>query len=256
MQMKKIQILGERCSGTNYLEQLLVTNFDVEVCNNFCWKHFFGFNDLSNSDDFLFIGIIRNLTDWINSLYRGRHHLPYDLTENIDAFLNNTFYSVQFNNDKNNFEEMMHDRNLETNERYKNIFELRYIKNKYLIETMPKLVKNYVLIIYDDLCDNFIESMNKLKDCGLKIKDNIEFPLNISYYKGDTNSRFIKKDNEISKKKIMEKLITYKELLFYEKLLFTNLMIEPGNYVNDDNDDNAYSNDNYDADGNDGGENI
>jgi hypothetical protein len=210
---KKVTIYGERCSGTNYLEKVLLLNFDIEIVWDYGWKHFFGFKDLSNSDDVLFIGIIRNLEDWINSLYRHKHHLPSNLTENIDTFLNNTFYSFYLDNThKITSDEIMSDRNIETKERYKNIFELRYIKNKFLIETMPKLVKNYYLITYDNLCENFTDIMNKICNCGLKIKNNIVFPLNIKYN--------IKKINEITKEKIKEKIITETKLLFYEKLLF------------------------------------
>jgi hypothetical protein len=217
--MKKVTIYGERCSGTNYLEELLLLNFDVEIVWDYGWKHFFGFNDLTNSDDTLFIGIIRNLEDWINSLYREKHHLPTHLTENIDAFLNNTFYSLKL--DLETYEitsdEDMRDRNIDTGERYKNIYELRLVKNKYLIEKMPKLVKNYCLITYDDLVDNFVDVMNKLKNNGLKIKNGINFPLNVNYFKKEKNVLFKKKENTISKDKI---IIENEELKFYEKLLF------------------------------------
>lgn len=37
--------------------------------------------------------------------------------------------------------------------------------------------------------------MNKLKNCGLKIKDNVDFPLNIKYYKTNKNGLFKKKEN-------------------------------------------------------------
>jgi hypothetical protein len=213
--MKKVTIYGERCSGTNYLEELLLLNFDIEIVWDYGWKHYFGFNDLSNSDDVLFIGIIRNLEDWINSLYRIPHHLPYDLTVNIDTFLTNTFYSIYDNKD-----EIIEDRNMETNEKYKNIFELRRIKNKFLIEKMLTLVKNYCLITYDELSNKFIDIMNKLRDCGLKIKNDIEFPLNISYYKNEKHIPFVKKVNSIPKEKINKLIIEDKELLFYENLLF------------------------------------
>lgn len=222
--MKKVTIYGERCSGTNYLEQLLLQNFDIEIVWAYGWKHFFGFNNLDNTDDVLFIGIIRNIVDWINSLYREKHHLPPEITANIDSFLTNSFYS--FRNDSKNqltTDEIMTDRHIETNERYKNIFESRYVKNKFLVDTMPKLVKNYCLITYDDLCDKFIDIMNKLKDCGLNIRDNIEFPQNVLYYKANKNAIFNKKNNEIPTKIIMEKLITNEELLVYEKLLFPNM---------------------------------
>ena len=211
--MKKVTIYGERCSGTNYLEELLICNFDVEIVWEYGWKHFFGFNDLTNSDDTLFIGIIRNLEDWINSLYREKHHLPTHLTENIDTFLTNTFYSFYI--DKTTYQitgdEIMSDRNIDTGERYKNIYELRLVKNKYLIEKMPNLVKNYCLITYDDLVDSFLDVMNKLKNCGLKIKDNINFPLNVNYLKKEKNILFKKKEKII---------IENEEFKFYEKLLF------------------------------------
>jgi hypothetical protein len=213
MFIKKVTIYGERCSGTNYLEELLVANFDVEIVWNYGWKHFFGFNDLSDSDDVLFIGIIRNVNDWVNSLYREKHHIPEENLKNEDAFLNNEFYSIDLS--KN---EIMTDRNLETKERYKNIFELRHIKNKFLVETMPKLAKNYLLITYDNLRNDFINIMNKIKDCNLKVKNNINFPLNINYYKKHKNIIFeIKNNNEISKEKIDKKVN-----LFYEKIIFPN----------------------------------
>lgn len=210
--MFKVTIYGERCSGTNYLQELLLLNFDVEIVWCYGWKHFFGFSDLNNSDDTLFIGIIRNLEDWINSLYREKHHLPDHLTSTIDTFLNETFYSIY--DDKN---EIMNDRNIDTGERYKNIFELRLVKNKYLIEKMPKLVKNYCLITLDNLVDSFEDTMNKLKDCGLKNKDDIIFPLNVLYYKNEKNNLFKKKSNTIPKEKI---IIENEELKFYENLLF------------------------------------
>ena len=219
--MKKVTIYGERHSGTTYLEELLLLNFDVEIVWDYGFKHFFGFDDLSNSGDVLFIGIIRNLEDWINSLYRVKHNFPPYLTKTVDTFLNDAFCTYLGEGDRS-FEVMI-DRHIETNERWKNIFELRMVKNKFLIEKMPKLVKKFCLITYDELCDNFIDIMNKFRDCGLIIKNKIEFPLNIQYYRRNRDIIFKKKVNEIPKKKIMEKIISNKELLFYEKLLFPKL---------------------------------
>jgi hypothetical protein len=208
--LKKVTIYGERCSGTNYLEELLLLNFDVEIVWSYGWKHFFGFCDLSNSDDVLFIGIVRNLTDWVNSLYREKHHLPPQLTKNVRTYFNDTFYSINSDNT-----EIMTDRNIETNERYKNIFELRHIKNKFLIEKMPTLVKNFCLITYDDLVDNFINVMNKIKNYDLQVKNNIMFPLNTKKYKNNSKTVFKKKPNLIRKE-----IIIQKANLYYEKILF------------------------------------
>jgi hypothetical protein len=211
--IKKYTIYGERCSGTNYLEQLILHNFDIEVTWEYGWKHFFGFNDLSNTDDVLFIGIIRNLCDWVNSLYREKHHLKPELTKDVDSFLNNTFYSVD---KKNN--EYMTDRHIQTKERYKNIFELRHTKNNFLLETMPKLVKNYCIITYDNLIENFSNVMNKIRSFGLTVKTNINFPVNVYYYKKKKNITYVPKKNEID-----DEIILNKANLFYEKILFPKL---------------------------------
>jgi hypothetical protein len=120
----------------------------------------------------------------------------------------------------------MEDRNIETNERYKNIFELRHVKNKFLIETMPKLVKNYCIITYDDLLDNFSGVMEKIKNYGLLVRSNIDFPLNIKYYKSDKNIIFIKKNNEIK-----DEIIINKANLFYEKILFPKLYYNYNYYI-------------------------
>ena len=208
--IKKYTIYGERCSGTNYLEQLMLHNFDIEVTWEYGWKHFFGFNDLSNTEDVLFIGIIRNLCDWINSLYRKKHHLKPELTKDVDSFLNNTFYSV----DKEN-NEYMTDRHIKTKKRYKNIFELRYTKNNFLLETMPKLVKNYCIITYDNLIENFLNVMNKIKSYGLIVKTNINFPVNVYYYKKNEDITYVPKKNKID-----DEIILNKANLFYEKILF------------------------------------
>ena len=83
---------------------------------------------------------------------------------------------------------------------------------------MPKLVKNYLLITYDELLDNFSGVMEKIKNCGLIVRSNIDFPLNIKYYKSNPNKIFIKKKNEIQ-----DEIIINKANLFYEKILFPNL---------------------------------
>jgi hypothetical protein len=211
--IKKYTIYGERCSGTNYLQQLIDLNFEVSLTWDYGWKHFFGFNDLSNSDDTLFICIIRNPYDWINSLYRKPYHLSIELKTNIESFLNNEIISLH-DNSKN---EIIEDKNIyNPNNRYKNIFELRHTKLKFLIEDLPKKIKNYILIKHEDLLDNFQKTIYKIKDKGLKIKNNIKFPLNIKYDSKNKKKLFIKngQKNIISNKLIDEKIDN-----FYEKKL-------------------------------------
>lgn len=188
------KILGERNSGTNYLEQLLHSNFNINRSNNFNSKHFFGFDRYSGIKDeilnnTLFIGIVRDPFTWINSMYKSPYHLPESLKATQQGFLNNEWYSI-FDDGT----EIQQDRNIyNTEKRYKNIFELRKLKLKFLVEEMPKLVKNYILIRYEDLLFNLKPTMIKLLKFNI-IKKNIKkFPINILHHTKDSKRRFIYK---------------------------------------------------------------
>jgi hypothetical protein len=210
--IKYVTIYGERCSGTNYLEELIKENFDVTIKWDYGWKHFFGFNDLTNSTDTLFIGIIRNPYTWINSFYRTPYHLPEHL-KNVNSFLNDEFYSIHV--DKT---EIMEDRNIYTNERYKNIFEMRYTKMNFLIEDMPNLVDNYILITYENLVEHLENTLNKIKNKGLNIKNNIKYPLNITYYKKNKKKTFAIESKQM-RKHILNEIIKDRLQIKYEKKL-------------------------------------
>ena len=205
--IKKFKIYSERCSGTNYLENLIFKNFDIELTSKFGHKHFFGFNDLKNHKNTLFVCIVRDIYTWINSLYRTPHHLRQNNCISINNFLSKEIISYEFNcknfnGEPNQGKEILKDRNIYTNKRYKNIFELRHLKLKYLIEDLPTRVDNYIIIRYEDLLENFIETMNKIKECGLKVKKNIKFPLNETNYKKQNKKYKINNDNKISKELI------------------------------------------------------
>ena len=221
-------IFGERNSGTNYLENIISLNFDINVTWKYGWKHFFGNNNelLNNSDNTLFICIVRDPIDWINSFYRDMHHYPLkninmNDTDKINFFLNNEFWSIDDSNDNLDIsKELMLDRNIYSGDRYKNIFELRYIKLNYLLEYLPYKVKNYIFIRYEDLYNDFNNTMNRIKDKGLKIKDDINFPINTDQYKKNKLKIFCpnSKVNKISKDLIINNpnFIKYK---YYEEIL-------------------------------------
>ena len=193
-------ILGERNSGTNYLEKLLITNFNTKWNREYGSKHFFGFDDYSkNSNNILFICIIRNFTDWANSTFQKPYHLQRDLRISKDNFLNLEFWSYndEFSGmtDDRLGKEIMEDRNIYTKKRYKNIFELREKKLKYLSEDLKDQVKNYILIKYEDLVNNFEDTMKKIKNLNLleiKVKN---FPQNIHQVGIKTTKKIIFKED-------------------------------------------------------------
>ena len=198
--IKNFTIFGERCSGTNFLEKSIIENFEIDITWKYGWKHFFGHHNFTNDneeDETLFICIIRDPIDWINSLLIDKHHMPKENIKDINTFLFNTFYSVK-NIDTN--EEILEDRNMITKQRYKNIFELRKVKNDFLIIKLPKLVKNYVIIKYEDLRDNFYNVMYYLQINFNLIKKNDVFFKSIKYYNGwkESDKYYEKKDIKLN----------------------------------------------------------
>jgi|SaaInlStandDraft_7_1057024.scaffolds.fasta_scaffold01818_3 hypothetical protein len=192
-------IMGERCSGTNFLENAIEKNFEIELIWHYGYKHFFGYYNynnknpiIDNDDDVLFLGIIREPISWIDSLYDKKHHIP-DINKNdINKFLNNEFYSIDDN--KN---EIMQDRNYKNGARYKNIFEMRKYKNQYLINH-NKRVKNYLLIRYEDLKNKY-EGILMFLENKYKLKRKNKSYAKISSYKGHGNKEYQEKKIMLNK---------------------------------------------------------
>lgn len=194
--INEYKIYGERCTGTNYLKELMRINFNItEACLGS--KHFFGFNKLNNTDHVLFICIVRNPIDWLNSLYKRKHHIPAHLTKSVPKFLNSEWYSIfDAENHPNRGSEIIQDRNIYTDERYKNIFEMRHVKHKYLIDDLPTIVKHYLLIKYEDLIQHFDIVMNTIKNKGLTPRKNVDFPVNITWNCKNKNKPHVATDNK------------------------------------------------------------
>lgn len=150
-------ILGERRSGTNFLEQLISDNFNLQLDWLGGWKHFFGYkgydNKLKNNQDVIYFCIVRNPIDFLMSFYNSKLMQSEERTKNIETFLLNEFYSVYTY--RGNKIDIIDDYNFKNNNlRYKNIFEMRSVKCRYLLDEMPNLVKNYYFIRYEDLKHN------------------------------------------------------------------------------------------------------
>lgn len=165
-------IYAERHCGTNFLEEYISSSFLFEnsplpVIWDYGHKHWFGFdNDIISSigQKTLFIGIIRDPYNWLISMKRMPHHLRNwngKMHENpfvdIHDFLTSEIESYHHGT------EILKDHHIYEHRRYKNIFELREVKNNYLINTMPTIAENYILINYELLHSNiykFIETVN------------------------------------------------------------------------------------------------
>ena len=204
-QIKNFTILGERCSGTNFLENAMTKNFNIPLTWKFGSKHFFGFNSFEDSDDILFIGIARNPVDWMNSLFRQPYHLQLNLTKNKENFLNGEFWSFNgIHSGSKDGKEKMEDRNIYTGERYKNIFECRKVKLKFLLDDMSGKVKNYIFIKYEDLRDNYDETLDIINNkFNLQSKRKNNTYKKIEGYRGGSTKFQINKNYIIEKNEIV-----------------------------------------------------
>jgi hypothetical protein len=189
MTLTQYQIYGERSSGTNILEDSLVKNFDAitafngisdvtdEKFKKYGHKHWFGNHlDLSGTDDTLFICIVRDPINWLKSVYRIPRCLDRSMVKSQDTFLTSEVVSLWYVYSKippPDSHMLTYEFNPYTGKRYKNIFDLRHEKIKWMYEDLPKLVKNYIFIRYEDLMDDFQGTMKKIENMGLKKRDDI-----------------------------------------------------------------------------------
>jgi hypothetical protein len=156
-----IQIFGERCSGTNYLELLLRANF---ISIDFKWdyggKHFFHKGPIECGTDCIFIVIYRDPFDWLRSFHRKPHHSAPELKHiSFSQFIRKEWRCLYDEKSRTKPDdplyntEMLHERDPDTGERFTNVMRLRSAKLKDW-ELLKEKAKNTLYIKYEALRDN------------------------------------------------------------------------------------------------------
>jgi hypothetical protein len=188
-QIDQFTILGERNSGTHFLQYAMINNFNIQYNRN--EKHFFGFTGPLKGDNVLTIFIVRNPIDWIDSFFKRAHHVPSQNKKTIEDFIRNEWYSVYEANVGNNKpgDEIMEDRDYLSKERYKNIFELRQKKNEYALHVIHQYAKHVYVLKYEDLRDHYEDTLDKIcKQFGL-VKKRSTY-MKTDKYKGTYNALY------------------------------------------------------------------
>lgn len=194
-QIKYVSILGERCSGTTFVQHAITQNFGLEY-NMMYRKHFFGHDDTEfrqeKMAETLVIYVVRDLVDWIDSFFKRHHHVPPHNFKTIFNFLNNEFYSIYEFAAKIG-EEITEDRHIITKERYRNIFEMRKVKHQYVMDTVSQLVPHFIVVRYEDLRDNYTATLDHISErfCLNRKASNPYAP--IIKYKGTYTAVYAKK---------------------------------------------------------------
>ena len=73
MPITRFQVMGERCSGTNYLHSLMINNTTLQRSEYLGWKHSFASAQFIPRD-LLPIVVFRNPNAWIKSMFRKPWH--------------------------------------------------------------------------------------------------------------------------------------------------------------------------------------
>lgn len=167
-------IYGERHSGTKLLKRTVQKSFGVPAVWNYGWKHFFGpYNEriISCGKNTLFLGIVRDPYDWTMAMFKKPYHVPHYITKDIESFLFSEWLSVgNDGKEKTDYDGNIEDRNYKNGERFKNIFELRQIKNEYLYSGIP-IDTNYFLLSYEELTSDVNKVLSEISQIfNLNIK--------------------------------------------------------------------------------------
>ena len=130
MKIKRFQVYGERCSGTNFIIRLLEQNLtSARFTEEFGFKHWFVPEDLSIPEDTLAIAVSRSPEDSLRSLHRKQWHthpslrgleLPEFLETEWHCVWDDEFWGVT-EKDPRWKREMWHERDPSTGLRFENV---------------------------------------------------------------------------------------------------------------------------------------
>jgi len=188
----KVDVRGERCSGTNYLYSLLKKNFsDIVFASDFGWKH--DFLDIRTpkiyeQQNYLIFIVFRNPYDWVQSLYKNPHHIHPKLRDKpfsefirsewcsiIEGFAEYEIYNLPVT------QELFIDRNPINLEKIKNIFELRNLKNTNFL-SYKNIFNNCYYLNIEILQKNWENILHDINNKFFNIENFT--PKNEYYYKG------------------------------------------------------------------------
>jgi len=153
-------IFAERCSGTNYFDNLIDYHFNLKKTNKFGWKHGIPGSDndplaisnLKDTQNVIFFVVVRNPYDWIRSFYINPWHASIDILNilNFSDFIRHPWMSNWFPDSHNDPLSYMSLDQDENNNFFKTPLHLRTSKLKTHLN-LKNIVPNFFLVNYDFL---------------------------------------------------------------------------------------------------------
>lgn len=216
MGLKNFTIFGERNSGTTYLKYILSNMLFIDFTQEYGYKHWYikgvtprGIHNTTtdneciksiyDSDETLFIIIVRNVYDWVGSMYKKPYHIKNIKGKSMFEFVSNKYIAYHDTCPKNFGKESKIQYNVNTNHIYpffieeaKNLIELRNMKNNHFYNLRYK-VKNYYVIRQEYLKED-IYNMIKQYQLKYKFTDLIHYKNPTKYHLDDNTITFIKQN--------------------------------------------------------------
>lgn len=188
--VRRVQIFGERCSGTNYLAQLLAVNMpELDIVWDYGWKHGFYPAGVDMAGDCLFLVINRNPFDWLRSLHKIPWHAAPELRElAFSDFIRAQWWCVwdddhaRLDSDSYHLgKEMMFERDPQSGERFANLLKLRTAKIRNW-ESLRDVTQHHAFLTYESLRADPAEAMALI---AASIGQELARPFaNVASYKG------------------------------------------------------------------------
>ena len=153
----RVQIYGQRCSGTNLVTRAIEANMPgVEITEAFGFKHWFVPPQTLFVKDTLVLVVARDAYDWARSLHRQPWHAHPELkAKPFDAFIRSDWHSYwddHFGHIEPGHpmhgDEMLHERDPETGERFANCIAKRTAKLRHW-SSLSNRAHNVALLGYD-----------------------------------------------------------------------------------------------------------
>ena len=159
--VQRVQLFGQRCSGTNYLQHLIEQNIPgLKVSFAFGYKHSTPKHLERTHDDVLFCVIYREPYCWLQSLHESPWHVhPRMRGAPFGQFIRSPWHCIwdhQSNtkpNDPMYHKEMMHERHPESGLRYANVMQMRSDRIRRW-QFLSKKVKRFWWVQYESLYRN------------------------------------------------------------------------------------------------------
>ncbi len=145
------KVWGERCSGTNFVDALLVRNFaELEKKGGqWEWKHGLARTN-SGAEHRLNIFVVRDPFTWAQSFYRNPWHLPVRLrSRTFSEFIRMEWVGVFYDQGKYTPERPA-DRHPVEHRRFHDIWEMRAVKLRHALFAASQ-IPNGVFVRYEDV---------------------------------------------------------------------------------------------------------